>query len=43
MDAVNLIFNTYFQVVPYDFFAGIMAVIFCFEFILTLTENWDIL
>ena len=36
------IFNTWFQVVPYDFIIGIQGFIFIIEFILTLTSNWSI-
>jgi hypothetical protein len=41
MDALNLIFSSYFQVVSYDFFVGIMAAIFCAQLVLTLVSHWD--
>lgn len=40
MDAV---FNAYFQVVGYEFFLGIMALVIIFEIGYTLFENLDML
>lgn len=43
MDQLNVIFSAYFSIVPYDFFVGIMAAVFCVELVLTITQFWDII
>lgn len=43
MDALNLIFYSFFQVVPFDLFGVILGSVFIFELVLTLTQNWEII
>lgn len=41
MDALNTIFNAWFQIVPYDLIVGVQATLFIAVVLLTLTDFWS--
>jgi hypothetical protein len=43
MNALQIIFQAYLQVVPFDLFLTIQALIFVAEFVLTFAERLDVL